>query len=246
MAFCRVEFYGESIQKMSALNVLVPEREGRFPVLLLLHGLSDDQTAWCRRTSIERYADELDLIVAMPDGHRSFYCNDPRPGGCAYEDHIVKDVLGFVERTFPAVGERGARALAGLSMGGYGAMMLALRHPDVFCAASSHSGALGFAHGPIPDRTDLEALADALPEGEYDCHVLAERLQAAGGEVALRFDCGQEDFLVGWNRKFHSHLERLGIAHEYQEFPGDHNWAYWDEHIRQTLAFVTAAMARRT
>ena len=132
MALCSVQLFGESIQKASGMNVILPDAQGPFGVLYLLHGLSDDHTIWCRRTSIERYAAELPLIVVMPDGHRSFYCNDPRPGGCAYEDHIVTDVVGFVDRTFPTIADRAGRAIGGLSMGGYGAMMLALRHPDLF------------------------------------------------------------------------------------------------------------------
>lgn len=103
MALCSVQFPGGSIQKASGMNVILPEGDGPFPVLYLLHGLSDDYTIWSRRTSIERYVAELPLVVVMPDGHRSFYCNDPRPGGCAYEDHVVMDVVGFVDRTFRTI-----------------------------------------------------------------------------------------------------------------------------------------------
>ena len=238
MALCCVEFFADSIQKMSGLNVILPEGDGPWPVLYLLHGLSDDHTVWCRRTSIERYAAELPVVVAMPDGHRSFYCNASAPGGCAYEDHIVKDVVGFVERVFPAVRQRRARAIAGLSMGGYGAIMLALRHPETFCAACSHSGALIFAHQPIPDRPDVDALAGALPPGKYDCFALAGERKADGRLPAIRIDCGTDDPLIEANRGFHAHLAALRIPHVYEEHPGEHTWAYWDEHISQTLQFV--------
>ena len=143
MAFCEMHFFGASIGKQSSMCVIVPEGEGPFPVLYLLHGLSDDHTIWHRRTSIERYVDGRRLIVVMPDGHRSFYCNDERPGGLAYEDHITQDVVGFVDRTFKTIPHRGARAIAGLSMGGYGAIVLSLRHPNLFSAASSHSAPRG-------------------------------------------------------------------------------------------------------
>ena len=123
----------------------------------------------------------------MPNGQRSFYVNDPRPGYYgAYEDHILKDVVGFVDATFPTVRGRQGRFIAGLSMGGYGALMLALRHPDVFSAACSHAGALAFAHSPRPDRPDIQALADSLPLGEYDIYLLAERLTASGQPLRER------------------------------------------------------------
>ncbi len=243
MAFCSVHFKAESIAKATSMNVIVPDGEGPFPVLYLLHGLSDDYSSWLRRTSIERYVEGMGLMVVMPDGHRSFYVNDPRPGGFAYEDHIVKDVVGFVDRTFSTVASRGGRAIAGLSMGGYGAMMLAMRHPDMFRTTCSHSGALGFTHSPVPDRPDLNPLIESLQADRYDCFTLAEKLAAGGSELAIRIDCGTEDFLLGQNREFHAHLERLGIEHVYEEYPGEHNWGHWDEHIRQTLAFVMEQMS---
>ena len=169
MALCEVRFRGQSIEKQTGMNVILPDGEGPFPVLYLLHGLSDDYTIWHRRTSIERYVEAQPLIVVMPDGHRSFYCNDPRPGGLAYEDHIVTDVVDVVERTFPVIADRGARAIAGLSMGGYGAIMLGLRHPDVFSVACSHSGAMRSSSvprcrpSPTPSTPPTSTTASAWP-----------------------------------------------------------------------------------
>jgi len=238
MAWCNVHFFGESIQKHSAMNVLLPEGDGPFPVLVLLHGLSDDYSIWHRRTSIEQIVATMPLIVVMPDGHRSFYCNDPNPGGCAYEDHIVNDVVGFVDRTFPTVAEASGRAIGGLSMGGYGAMMLALRHPDVFSAVSAHSSAFHFTHRAIAGRADVSPYAASFPAGKYDCFALAESFAAGDAELAIRFDCGADDGLLEANRDFHAHLDRLGIDHQYAEYPGAHTWEYWGEHIRDTLAFI--------
>ena len=239
MALCTVHFRSESIQMAHGMNVILPDKgRGPFPVLYLLHGLSDDYTIWCRRTSIERHVAELQLIVVMPETHRFWYVNDPRPGGLAYEDHIIKDVVGFVDRTFPTVRSRRARAVAGLSMGGYGAMMLAMRHGNVFSTAASHSGAFIFVHGPRLDVPGTTALADALPKRQYDLWELAKQHAKGRRRLALRFDCGRGDWLIGSNRKFHRHLERLGIEHGYDEFDGAHDWAYWDTHIKDTLAFV--------
>jgi S-formylglutathione hydrolase FrmB len=229
------------------MAVILPENSGGgpYPVLYLLHGLSDDHTAWIRRTSIERDLRNRCLIVVMPDGHRSFYANDPRPGGLAYEDHILKDVIGFVEQNFPAIPERRARAVAGLSMGGYGAMMLALKHPDRFCAAVSHSGVLALLR-----KTPAIArpLPSALAPEAYDPFLLAEQAKARCNRKmpmpALRIDCGRDDSLLEHNRMFRAHLKRLHIAHEYQEHAGTHNWDYWDAHIPQTLDFVLRHVSR--
>ena len=245
MSFLTAQFFGQSLGKQASMYVVLPPGKGPFPVLYLLHGLSDDHTTWIRRTSIERYVEGRNLILVMPDGGRSFYCNDPRPGGLAYEDHMAKDVVTFVDDSFPTVRSRRGRAIAGLSMGGYGAVMLALRHPDLFSVACSHSGALGFCHRKYDvDGTGIDA-GDILPRDRYDCHTLAARLRRSRKKnappfPALRIDCGTEDFLLDDSRHFHAHLEKLGIKHVYQENHGDHNWAYWDEHIQQTLEFVLA------
>ncbi len=239
MAFCDVRFRGVAVNKACAMHVILPEvGDGPFPVLYLLHGYSDDHTMWRRRTRLEWYVREMPLIVVMPDGLHSFYCNDPRAQGFAGEDHIIADVVGFVERNFPALPRRDGRAISGLSMGGYGSMMLALRHPEMFCAVSSHSSAMFFAHEPLPERDEINTFADALSAGEYDCFALAEKVAQAGPAPAIRFDCGREDFLLQPNRDFHAHLDAIGLAHEYAEFPGEHNWDYWNEHVQRTLAFV--------
>ncbi len=248
MAFCEVKFSGQSIGKHTSMDVIVPNSgSGPFPVLYLLHGLSDDCTRWRRQTSIERYVEDLPLIVVMPDGGRSFYVNDPRPGGRAYEDHIVKDVVGFVDRVFPTIAAARGRAVAGLSMGGYGAMMLALKHPDLFCAGAAHSGAFLFAHEKrqwVQGKEDVTFLNQAVRPKDYDVFRLAAACKTRRRRPALRFDCGLDDWLLASNRAFHTHLDKLGLAHEYAEHPGGHSWDYWDIHIRETLAFVRKAMKK--
>ena len=244
MSLLTVNFFGDSILKHTAMNVILPTGRGPFPVLYLLHGLSDDYTSWARQTAIERYMDGKNLIVVMPDGGRSFYCNDAREGGMAYMDHIVKDVVNFVDNSFRTIPRRGARAIAGLSMGGYGALMLALRHADLFSAACSHSGAVTFASAGFPNtplglRPGVRAIAECIRmDGGNDLFLLAQRLAKSPSHPTLRLDCGKDDPLLQDNRLFHAHLKKIHYAHTYREHPGTHNWAYWDEHIRETIAFA--------
>ena len=241
MALVRVDFQAPALAKACGMNLIVPDVPGPWPVLYLLHGLGDDHTIWGRRTSLERYLAGTNLMVVMPDGQKSFYANDPRPGGLTWEDHIISDVVGFCDRVFPTRPEAPGRAIAGLSMGGYGAMMLGLKHRDKFSAISSHSGALGFLEKELFEGAGpmVRALDEVLSRQEYNCHRLAEQALADVGAIpAVRFDCGVEDFLIAENRAFHSHLTALGLEHEYTEHPGMHNWAYWDAHIQETLAFI--------
>lgn len=227
--------------------MILPPGKGPFPVLYLLHGLSDDYTTWQRRTSIERYVEGKNLIVVMPDGGRSFYCNDGRPDGPAYEDHIVRDVVGFVDASFRTIPGRHGRAIAGLSMGGYGAMMLAMKHAEMFSAACAHSSVTNFMHAPCPESmSQIDVIAnEPAKDGRYDLFLLAQRVITARKQPALRMDCGLEDVFLGANRKFHAYLRKIGFKHEYREHPGSHSWAYWDIHIQESIAFIISSLKNR-
>ena len=127
-------------------------------------------------------------------------------------------------------------------MGGYGAMMLGLKHRGMFSAVVSHSGVFRPGSPARVKGKGPDTLAAALRKREYDCHALARETKRARVRPAIRFDCGTEDFLINDNRKFRAHLQRIGLAHEYAEHPGAHNWDYWDTHIRETLEFVMSRL----
>jgi len=230
-------YRSEALQKNVQAEIVHPDSslEGPFHVMFLLHGLSDDQSIWMRRTSIERYLDGVPLIVAMPDGGRGWY-TDAREG-YAYETAIGVELPSFIEKMFRT---KLPWAVSGLSMGGYGALKLALKHPERFASAVSHSGAVGMGHWP-PSRDDAfdsevrRVFGADSQGGENDLFALASRL--SGGAPALRFDCGTDDFLLESNRVFAAHLKELGVGHEYEEFPGGHDWGYWDEHVREGMEF---------
>jgi len=242
MSLHEIRFWGASIQQCASMMAVLPASSSKpFPVLYLLHGLSDDHTGWVRRTSIERYVESHHVAVVMPASLRGWYCNDPRPGGWAYEDHIVKDVIGYVDATFRTIPSREGRAVAGLSMGGFGALMLAMKHADKFRAACSHSGALDFLY--TRQRDFLNVYFDVFPPETYNLFDLAKTHAASGPEVAMRIDCGHEDVLLDANREFHAHLSSLNLAHEYEEFPGGHTWDYWDLHVQKTVTFAMRQFA---
>jgi S-formylglutathione hydrolase FrmB len=242
MAFATIHYFSKSLRKASSFNIVFPEESAAdrpWATFYLLHGLSDDNTIWSRRTSIERYVAGWPMVVVMPDGGRGFYTNAFQ--GDAYEDDLLKDVMGLVERTFPVKPERSARAIGGLSMGGYGAIKLGLKHPELFASVLSHSGALGFLRGDLKRSKEhypeFDRVFGKSPEnGPEDPFAIVERIDH-GRSPAMRIDCGTEDFLLGQNRAFHAKLESLHIPHEYQEFPGAHEWGYWDRHVQEAIAF---------
>ena len=252
MAVC--EFHlnqNNALQKMTSFTAIVPEgKPGPFPVFYLLHGLSDDHTAWTRRSSIERYVQELPWIVVMPNGERSFYTDSVSAPKLAFETFFLKDLIGFVDSTFQTIPTRAGRVIAGLSMGGYGAFKLALKHPDLFCAAVSHSGAVAFASQPIGKEWDdrqqwVSIFGDDPTGGPEDIFALAEKSDPTT-RPALRLDCGVDDFLIESNRHLHSHLDTLKIPHEYSEYPGAHTWEYWDTHVQDTIAFFKTVLPATT
>jgi putative tributyrin esterase len=221
MAFATIHYLSRSLRKASAFNIVFPEEPAAprpWAAFYLLHGLSDDNTIWERRTSIERYVAGWPLVVVMPDGGRGFYTN-------------AIDVKA----------ERSGRAIGGLSMGGYGAIKLGLKHPERFASVNSHSGAVGFLRGDTKRAKEHypefdRVFGKALEDGPEDPFTIVKRIDH-GRVPKLRIDCGTEDFLLDQNRSFHALLESLHIAHEYQEFPGGHDWAYWDRHVQEALAF---------
>jgi putative tributyrin esterase len=243
MAFATINYHSRSLQKASSFNIVFPDDPNvarPWSVFYLLHGLSDDHTIWMRRTSIERYVEGLPLVVVMPDGGRGWYTNSAL--GLAYEDDLIKDVIGLVDRTFPVKAERQGRAIGGLSMGGYGAVKLSLKHLEMFGSVNSHSGAVAVHRDPklIKElNPEFERIFGKTPAGgPEDPFSLIERVDH-GRLPPLRVDCGADDFLLAENRSFHRHLESLHIPHEYEEFPGGHDWPYWDKHVQEAIAFHT-------
>ena len=252
MAWSTLHWRSEVIGKQTTAQVLLPETgKGPFPVLYLLHGLSDDSSTWLRRSRIEWYVRDLPLIVVMPDGYRSFYTK--HVSGLDFARHIGVELPAFIERNFQAWPERGARAIGGLSMGGYGALRIGLGHADRFCSVNSHSGAVAWNNfdykiGPAAPKSiqvmgggflrELAAVFGEDPRGtEHDLARLARRAVAAGNLPSLLLDCGTEDFLIEDNRGFHAELNEAKVPHVYNEYPGAHTWDYWDLHVQKALAF---------
>lgn len=259
MALFHSHFFSETLGFQTGATVIVPQPSSAcqigvsvtkqhretWPCLWLLHGLSDDHTAWTRRTAIERYAEAAGIAVVMPNVHRSFYTNMVHGG--AYWDFLHAELPALMRSFFPLSPAKCDNAVAGLSMGGYGAFQWALRQPNAFQAAASLSGVMNISERYRQTRKDesdtlrlntvLSIFGDTDPkDGPGD--LLA--LTAALGDTAppLLQICGTEDFLYEDNVTFREHARRCGTPLEAREGPGDHNWGYWDQEIQTVLAWL--------
>ena len=256
MILTEVNFFSEALLMSCSLLVLSPQRplaeiqkrpKKKFRTLTLLHGRSEDHTAWLRKTSIERYVEGLDLAVVMPAVHRSFGV-DMVHGG-KYWQFLSEEVPALTREIFPLSSDRKDNYVAGLSMGGYCAFKLALMHPERYVAAASLSGGLDLGYTVREDnpRNDEFRLAEfrdifgdlsKVPGSEHDLFVLAERVSTEPVKPRLYQCCGTEDFIYSQNVRFRDTVRKLPLDLTYEEGPGDHNWAYWDKLIQRVLAWM--------
>ena len=181
------------------------------------------------------------MLVVLADGNRSFYCD--AANGPAYERAIVGDLITFIDTHFRTLKRGGRRAIGGLSMGGYGALKLGLKYPGKFCSVSAHSGVYRHVRDAWWEREDNPWAEEQRriygsdgARRENDPFLLAEKLKPERAP-AIWIDCGKDDGLLEDNRAMRRHLRKLGIKHTYREYPGGHNWAYWDEHIQDAIEF---------
>jgi putative tributyrin esterase len=247
-----VRFQSESLGTERAANVLLPldyeTSTNRYPVLYLLHGLGDDQMAWPLMTNVSAYAAKHRVIVVMPDGGRSWYVNSAADPKEKFDDFIAKDLIAYVDSHYRTIPLRRARAVAGLSMGGYGAAMLGLKHYQKFTALATFSGAVGFAVDRKPDPNANEASRRLMsqieamfgPQGSderrgKDPFTLLLKVPPAQ-MPGIYVSCGGQDFLIAQNREFVALMAQNKIPYEYREFsPAVHSWDVWDHEIRTFL-----------
>ena len=254
MAFLQLQFFSRALQVASTVWVVMPETdmgigvtasgEPKAPpqVLYLLHGYSDDHTIWMRRTSVERYAASRNLAVVMPAVNHSFYTNEAQ--GERYWDYVAEE-LPAAAHAFLRLSDRPEdTCVAGLSMGGYGAMKLALTHPERFRCAGSFSGGVNVAGltRRRPNTLDRVFGAKNVEGTEHDLFHLLERNAAAPKKPRLYISCGAEDFLWEDHLAFWPAAEKAGWDVTHREIPGfGHEWALWDREIRAFMDWAYGA-----
>ncbi|MFJ6194496.1 alpha/beta hydrolase [Micromonospora sp. NPDC092111] len=248
MALLRCDFHSEALGHDTSMTVILPHRtpsqlgaDGDPPVLYLLHGIADDDTGWLRRTSIERYVAPLGLAVVMPQAGRSFYADEAH--GNRYWTFISEELPQLCRSFFRLSDRREDTFVAGLSMGGYGAVKWALRQPARFAAAASLSGALDVAHRrdhptrPVDPAVWHTVWGDRHVPGSDDDTVALVR-RAGAGTPPLYVACGTEDFLYEDSLRFVEAARGQGVPVTVEFSPGDHDWTYWDAKIQDVLAWL--------
>ena len=246
MALLHIDFYSNVLCRSMQADVILPEEiasEEKLHTLYLLHGMTDDHTIWQRRTSIERYADEKGIAVVMPSTDLGFYANTH--AGERYFDFISDELVSMMRRMLPRLSPRREDTfVAGLSMGGYGALRCALVRPDVFSRAASLSGALDcslLVRNPMPLGRpfcweDVFGPTHQLPGSEHDLFHLAEKRCENRPEIWMW--CGTEDELFSCNERMRDHLRALGYTLHWSQTPGDHSWKYWNREIQHVLEWL--------
>ena len=245
MARIQCNFQSDALGSAATIEVILPEPLRKsYPVLYLLHGLLDDQTTWMRQTAIERYVQPLGLAVVMPAVQRGWYTD--MASGPGYFTFVADELPTLVKGMFPISSRRKDTFVAGLSMGGYGAFKLALTYPARYAAAASLSGALDVVDLlPTLDKAERKEWTaifgnlKKLAGSDNDLAHLAGQLAKSKARRPQLFQCcGTEDFLYDQNVSFRDLLQTLGIKLTYEDGPGEHDWAYWDQMIQRVLAWL--------
>jgi putative tributyrin esterase len=244
--------YSPALGGRGDVSLFVPrgcEAASGVPIVLLLHGVHGSHWAWFLKGGAHRTAGQLintgrmrPMVLAAPSdglqGDGTAYMR--HENGPDYEAWIYKDVLECVRNVIPCTGVDAPVFIAGLSMGGFGALRIGARHAGAFRGIAAHSAITHidemrkFIYGQLPD-VDRE-----------ECEILSWMERNREQLPPIRFDCGREDLLIEGNRHFHDGLQRHNIPHEYYEFDGGHSWEYWKTHIGETFLFFEAILQGST
>ena len=260
-AYARVEtvrFQSKLINTTLPYNIILPidydtSKTTRYPVLYLLHGLTGHYNDWISRTNVADYAAEYRIIVVMPEGNDSWYTDSATVATDKYETYILRELIPDVQQRYRTIEARYGRSIAGLSMGGYGAIKFGLKSPATFVFAASMSGAFSVTRFTEQDgnprwETSAKVLGPVGSEARKanDLFDLTEKLSQ--GQISslpyFYFDCGTEDSARNFsaNRQLSTLMFEKKIPHEFRQLPGDHSWAYWDRQVQEVLKIAAQKM----
>jgi putative tributyrin esterase len=247
---------GRSLKAAVVMPKTYKDKKMSFPVLYLLHGAYGRFSDWHRKTTdnqlLHKMADTYNIIIVTPEGETfSFYLDSPDNTGSMFESHIIKEVIPYIDAQYRTIARKEGRAITGLSMGGHGALYLSTRHPELFAAAGSMSGAVDM--GSLLERDSAEHIKGLMTTvfGKDNANVEMYRRHAVIGMVdkmkdnnlPLIIDCGTEDYLLEANRELHRRLLYRKIPHEYTERPGAHTWEYWSAALPVHMQYFAGVFA---
>ena len=243
MAYFNTTVYSANLGMMTDIAVVIPDNgakrleNGDYPVLYLLHGLSDNHSAWSRRTKLDLYAEETGIAIVMPEVQRGFY--QDMAYGLPYFTYITEELPQICRQFFRVTDDPAHTFAAGLSMGGYGAMRCVLTNPERYAKAACTSAVTDVRRflEDNPCGMGKAEITSLFGDGVTDDEDLF-CLAASGKKFPPLYQvCGESDFLIEDNRRFHQHLTDCGVAHRYEEWAGAHEWRFWDTAIEKFLRF---------
>jgi S-formylglutathione hydrolase FrmB len=245
-----------AMNKTYKIAVVLPDSYAKsktsLPVLYLLHGAYGHFDDWLKKTPnknlVKNLADQYNLIIVMPEGETfSFYLDSPVNKGSQFETFITQEVIQKVDKTYKTISNKSGRVITGLSMGGHGALYLSAKHPDLFCAAGSMSGALDMTvmlnRDPSAQVVKLmepvfgDKNADPEMYAKYSVLGMLDKIKS--NKLPLIIDCGVDDFLIEPNRELHRRLVYNKVEHDYTERPGAHTWDYWENSLPYHVLFFS-------
>ncbi len=232
--------YSEVMKRKIEVIVVVPEKQQELAAsVYLLHGYTGDARNWIdKRTDLPEVADRFNLLFVCPDGENSWYWDSPKDPGSQFETFVSKELVNYIQKQYAVEDNPNKRAISGLSMGGHGALWLAIRHPEVFGVAGSMSGGLDIC--PFPDNWEMKKQLGEMDENpdvwaKHSVINLVETMES--GKPQLIIDCGSSDFFLGVNRAIHQKMLDRKIAHDFIIRPGGHEWPYWVNSLDYHLLF---------
>ena len=216
-------------------------RGEKCPVIYLLHGYNGNAFTWISlKPELFQIADREGIIFVCPEGKNSWYWDSPLDKDYRYETFVSNELVSYIDKNFATKADRNSRAIAGLSMGGHGAMWLATRHKDTFGGAGSMSGGLDIR--PFPDGWEMKKQLGekAVNENVWDLHTVINQLdKIKNGDLAIIIDCGSEDFFLGVNQAVHDKLLKNKIGHDFIVRPGGHTGVYWNNSLDYHILFFS-------
>ncbi|MGM9479497.1 alpha/beta hydrolase [Pedobacter sp. GSP4] len=236
--------YSKSMKKNIKAVVIKPDayQTGKsFPVLYLLHGAGGSYAEWVKKVPvIKNLADQYQFIIVCPDGNvTSWYFDSPVDPAWRYETYVAKELVSYIDEHYKTIAEKKGRAITGLSMGGHGALYLAIKHQDVFGAVGSMSGGVDIK--PFPNGWNISKRLgplDEFPERWKQNSVIDLVYLIKQGALAIAIECGLDDFFYKANVRLHEELVYNNIPHDFTTRPGVHNWDYWANAIKFQSVFM--------
>ena len=239
-----IQVYSQSMQKNIRAVIVTPDNytsAKELPVVYLLHGYSGNHLDWITKAKgFEKAADQYNLIIVCPDGgYGSWYWNSPVDPKSQYETFVSDELVKAIDAKYKTIKDRTGRAITGLSMGGHGALYLAIRHQDVFGAAGSMSGGVDIR--PFPNNWDMAKQLGTYGEQpeRWEKNTVINMLNLlTPNSLAIIIDCGTDDFFFKVNENLHQQLLYRNIPHDFISRPGAHTWPYWTNAVKYQLLFM--------